>query len=151
RPSGKDPLSGEMLMSLRRALHLVAGLLLAWSPLAFSDSPPPKARKATEETVPPRTDRNGDPLPEGAVARLGNPRLVNPSAESLAFLPDGKTLAVAVGGTLRLWDVGSGRERRRFTTSLQRGVDPARIVCLAVSPDGKFLAAGCENRVSRAD
>src|SRR5262249_36643501 len=144
-------LIGEMLMSLRCALPLVAGLLLAWSPITFSDSPTPKARKATEETLPPRSDRTGDPLPKDAVARLGSPRLVTPHAEILAFLPDGKTLAVAVGGTLRLWDVGSGRERRRFTTPLQRGVFPTRIVCLAVSPDGKLLAAGCENRGNTAD
>jgi WD40 repeat protein len=132
-----------MLMSLRCALPLVAGLLLAWSPIAFSDSPTPKDRKATKETLPPRTDRNSDPLPIGAVARLGSPHLVNPDANILAFLPDGKTLAVAAGGTLRLWDVGSGRERRRFTTPLMCGVKQTRILCLAVSPDGKLLAGGC--------
>src|SRR5947208_189200 len=107
-------------MSLRCALPLVAGLLLACCSDAPCDPPAPKEKRATEGTPSPRTDRNGDPLPEGAVARLGTPRLVNPSAEILAFLPDGKTLAVATGGTtggtLRLWDVGSGRERRRFTT-----------------------------------
>src|SRR5262249_5148894 len=117
----------------------LAGLLVVLfvSPLAAA----PPARDGTA----PRTDRNGDPLPKGAVARLGIPYLYNPGAEIMAFLPDGKTLAVAAGGTLRLWDVGSSRERRHFTTHPQHGVFPTPITCLAVSPDGKLLAVGCED------
>src|SRR5262249_37977127 len=121
----------------------LAGLLVVLfvSPLAAA----PPARDGTA----PRTDRNGDPLPKGAVARLGIPYLYNPGAEIMAFLPDGKTLAVAAGGTLRRWDVGSSRERRHFTTHPQHGVFPTPITCLAVSPDGKLLAVGCEDGIAR--
>jgi WD40 repeat protein len=121
----------------------LAGLLVVLFVLPLAAAPP--ARDGTA----PRTDRNGDPLPKGAVARLGIWGLFNPDAEILAFLPDGKTLAVTADNTLRLWDVGSGRERRRFTTPLRQGVFRTRITCFAVSPDGKLLAAGCEDGVAR--
>src|SRR5437870_2188842 len=104
--------------------------------LAVLCVPPLTAAPPVRDGTTPRIDRNGDPLPEGVLARLGNPHLVNPGAEILAFLPDGKTLAVATGGTtggtLRLWDVGSGRERRRFTTPRVSEFFSTLISCLAV-------------------
>src|SRR5436305_8303232 len=59
----------------------------------------------------PPVDRDGDPLPPGAVARLGSTRLRPPGgALSLAFPPDGKVLATADGNALRLWDFASGKQ-----------------------------------------
>jgi WD40 repeat protein len=140
-----------MLMSLRCALPLATGLLLVCCSAGPCNPPALKEKKATEKPPPQRTDRNGDPLPEGAIARLGTPRLVNPFAQTLAFLPDGKTLAVATGGTtggtLRLWAIGSGRERRRFTPPVSEFFSPL-ISCFAISPDGKLFAAGCQNCVT---
>src|SRR5262245_40531836 len=67
---------------------------------------------------PPRTDRYGDPLPEGAVARIGSARLRHGGlfiVDALAFSPDGKSL---VSGDrdrgLCIWDVASGKRIRRF-------------------------------------
>jgi WD40 repeat protein len=65
----------------------------------------------------------------------------SPSVISLAFLPDGKTVAVATdidGGTdpsLRLWDTDTGKVRRRLEghTNSVYGV--------AVAPDGKTMAS----------
>ena len=85
-----------------------------------------------------RTDRYGDPLPDGAVARLGTVRFRHSGGfiSSLVYTPDGKTL-VSGGddGTVRLWEVKSGREMLR----IQDYYDASDGV--AVAPDGKTAAA----------
>jgi WD40 repeat protein len=59
-------------------------------------------------------DLYGDPLPEGAVARLGSIRLRHGSMVSrLAVSPDGKTLATWTGSTLSLWELPTGKLLRR--------------------------------------
>jgi WD40 repeat protein len=83
------------------------------------------------------TDRYGDPLPPGAIQRLGTLRHRHPQwAQCLAFIPDGKTLVS--GGwdhTIRFWDPASGKEVRRLE------VDTRTVMGVAVSPDGKTLAS----------
>ncbi len=67
-----------------------------------------------------------------------------PGVRSVAFSPDGKTLAagswdgrvVAKGGGIKLWDVKTGKERPTF-----RG-RPVPVFSLAYSPDGKTLVTG---------
>ena len=74
----------------------------------------------------------------------------------LAFTPDGKALVTGsndtesriVGekpekGSMRLWDVATGRERRRFP------VEDFDVQSVAVSPDGKLLAAGVSDQTIR--
>jgi RNA polymerase sigma factor (sigma-70 family) len=75
----------------------------------------------------------------------------------VAFLPDGKTLLTLGGilgdGTVRLWDVESGKERRSFAVvapkskalppvSAQVVLPPYTARRAALSPDGKTLAIG---------
>jgi WD40 repeat protein/serine/threonine protein kinase len=55
---------------------------------------------------------------------------------SLAFSPDGATIASGSQDVVKLWETGTGRELRSL-----RG--PAgRVVCVRFSPDGRRLAAG---------
>src|SRR5262245_61402236 len=86
-----------------------------------------------------RTDAHGDPLPAGAVARLGSLKFVNPSG---TFATDGRTLALpGADGVVLLVDAATGRERLR----IRHGV-PGSLTSVALSADGKTLATGDSSR-----
>ncbi len=54
------------------------------------------------------------------------------------FTPDGRRVVSAgMDGTLRLWNVGDGRELKRVEVA-----DKANVSSLAVSPDGRWLLTG---------
>jgi RNA polymerase sigma factor (sigma-70 family) len=85
----------------------------------------------------PITDRYGDPLPPGALLRLGTVRMRHECATSCAaFTADSKTVIVSdMNGHIVFWDVATGKEVWRL------GRVPG-VHALAVSPDGKTLASG---------
>jgi WD40 repeat protein len=92
----------------------------------------------------PKTDRYGDPLPPGVIARLGTVRFRNGDVIfSVVFSRDGKYLATSAGDTVRWWDVTTGKQVREF-----RG-HPYGVECLAISPDGKVLASGSNDGTFR--
>lgn len=84
-------------------------------------------------------DRHGDPLPPGVLARLGTVRFRHKDGITHAvFSGDGKTLIAGDrGGPLIFWDAATGKELRRIAVPFDS------VCCLAISPDGKTLAAGC--------
>jgi WD40 repeat protein len=59
----------------------------------------------------PKYDLYGDPLPDGAAARLGTTQL-RAGTRSLAFSPDGKRLVAIDGRTIREWEASDGRRLR---------------------------------------
>lgn len=89
---------------------------------------------------PPPVHRYGDPLPPGAVARLGfvrtgsnNPLNTADGGTLAAFSPDGKSFASVCYNRIYVWDVKTGRVRRRF----QPG--DGLVGRLAFTADGKSL------------
>jgi RNA polymerase sigma factor (sigma-70 family) len=112
--------------------------LAALGTRATPAEPPAPATARPEAEAAERADGDDDPLPAGALIRLGSPRLRHGQAVSgLAFSKDGKTLASGSWDrTLRLWELPSGKELRRFEghTGFVR--------CVALSPDGTVLASG---------
>lgn len=118
------------------------GLVLGQS----SRCEPPAARdaRAVKAERPSRADRYGDPLPKGALMRLGTLRFCQPFPGSLAFSPDGKVLAS--GGSdnrIRLWDPDTGKEVR--TLEGHKG----SVNCIALSADGRWLASGSQDNTLR--
>ncbi len=97
---------------------------------------------------PPRLDVSGDPLPPGALARLGTLRL-RPGDNTGAFAvsPDGKTLATGEAFRVRFWELATGKEIR--SVELERGY---RVFSLEFTPDGKRFVAVADRQgwISRA-
>ena len=115
RPSSRTPAVASL------AMFLAASALSAQEANPRSDAPVPKV------------DRYGDPLPKGAIDRLGTPRLRPPYVRAFRFSPDRRTLfTIGLYGDLVAWDVDTGKKLR--TLGKTKGL------WLTISPDGKLLA-----------
>ncbi len=90
--------------------------------------------RAPEKQEQARLDRLGDPLPPGAVLRLGTARLRQPGrVTAIAFTADGKQLASAGNHVIRVWGADTGKELRQLKAT--------NIMGLAVAPAGGAMAA----------
>jgi WD40 repeat protein len=115
-------------------LHYAVGWLVFLSAGQFS---------AAQRPGPERVDASGDPLPAGAVARLGTVRLHQSNVEQMSFAPNGKTIAVfghgRSDGVVRLWDVATGKQLQRWTVTGTIRSSPANTP-FAFSRDSRYLA-----------
>jgi RNA polymerase sigma factor (sigma-70 family) len=131
---------GGLLVSRRRfavavlaiPVALAAGALALWSsgrPEEKSDAPNPPPDDRPRRPV----DRAGNPLPDGAIARIGTMAFrPGGGSTSLAFTADGKQLLSFP--PLRVWDAATGREQRHL--AVQTTAHP----WVSFSSDGKLAA-----------
>ena len=84
-----------------------------------------------------RRDSYGDPLPPGAVLRLGTTRLQ--TRGGFAWTPDGKSLVTMKRGSVSVWDIADGHCRETLLVPIT--VDPFYTYGsqLALSRDGQRL------------
>lgn len=71
---------------------------------------------------------------------------------SLAFAPDGKTVAAAAAGhsrVLRVWEVPSGRLVRVLPAFADELPAPSGVRSVSFAPDGATVAAGCDDGTIR--
>jgi RNA polymerase sigma factor (sigma-70 family) len=135
----------HIIVILSLTLFAGAGVVAAGAlaPPAAGDKPvKPAASGAAAAAAPEavRTDRYGDPLPPGALMRLGTVRFRHGGNGLCAavYSPDGKSLATAGdNGRIHLWDASTGKEIAALEDDKK-----VYLLSLAFSPDGKTLAAG---------
>jgi RNA polymerase sigma factor (sigma-70 family) len=142
----------RLLLALLATAGLVAGAVaFAHQAQPTTPSSPPENASGSPQPDSARRDGDGDPLPAGALARLGTHRFRHQGyVIYTSFLPDGKQLlTAATDGTARLWDLATGKETHRFgplpdphllahMNSLPRPFG----MSAAASADGRWVAAG---------
>jgi RNA polymerase sigma factor (sigma-70 family) len=130
---------GAVLLSLTVAVA-GAGLLSHQGLTARQAEGGPEPAAAAAEQPPARLDLGGDPLPDGAMVRLGSVRFRH-SGLCLAVSPDSKVIASgSYDGRVCLWDTATGKKLRQWD-----GLVPW--MCgLAFSADGKQLVNVVESR-----
>lgn len=144
----RDLIAKTLTTSLKKAKALqfsANGLEL----IAEQDSGPPLAWSTV----------NGKPIVPGSTSSTwtlertlgtgdGNSQITD-RANSLAFSPDGKTLAIGSGepsrsGDITLWDMATGKLTKNYA---ERHLDS--VFALDFSPDGKLLASGGADKAVR--
>src|SRR5437773_1504090 len=123
----------------RRFLSIVALFLFAGT-FTRADEPTDSQPRSLQR---PHFDSNGDPLPPGAIRRLGTVRFRGGGWGRVHLSPDGALLAFDDGeGIVRLCEFTTGKELRRV------GRNDGRDSFGCFSPDSKRLATiGAHGRI----
>jgi hypothetical protein len=109
-------MTSSLTVVSRAALALTGVLLPTWAAATHLPAPPPPLARVDPPLGPSRPDVYGDPLPVGAVSRMGTVRLRHGGVIAhVAFAPDGKTLysASPEDKFVRAWEVRRRRRGRR--------------------------------------
>ncbi|HYV34942.1 MAG TPA: WD40 repeat domain-containing protein [Gemmataceae bacterium] len=124
-------------------LKLTAALTLLFATALCARAVPPPLQRAKDAKNTPALDIHGDPLPPGAVARLGTLRWrQKASGGPLVFSHDGKKLfSLDTPGNLYDWNAETGKIEGKITGQ------STILNCLAYSPDGKYLAIAVGKRI----
>jgi WD40 repeat protein len=115
---------------------VAAALVLALASSLAAQPAPAKLDLGCPGKPPPRLDLHGDPLPDGAIARLGTVRFRHGQIISgLTFSADGRLIIASdFYSGVHVWDAVEGREVRRLFE------DDYYCHAIALSPDGRTLA-----------
>jgi len=128
-------------------LLAVGGGFLAYRAQAEPDKTVEVPRAPAQEKVEVHKDIQGDPVPSGAITRLGTARFRQPGLAgpyynpgTVVFSRDGKTLFSAGCWSLCFWDAATGRKTGGI--DLEKDSPPTKntLAACALSPDGKTLA-----------
>jgi RNA polymerase sigma factor (sigma-70 family) len=138
------------------AFAALFGAAAAFAPGQVPATPAAVAPAVPAQQPPAAADQHGDPLPPGALARLGSVRWRHGApAHFVTILADGKTVVSASSDrVIHVWDLATGRELHRVVSALQLpvlppgagGTAPRRLLLLAAaaSPNGKLLATAID-------
>jgi WD40 repeat protein len=141
----------EIGMSSYRTRLCLAICLLSTSSTAHGDPPADRQQSPAARTA--RLDLYDDPLPEGAVARLGTVRFRCPGNDAefagevlaplspFALSPDGKILATGERHAIRFWEMATGKELRAVHLPTVAWL----VRAILFSPDGKLAAVHVDN------
>jgi RNA polymerase sigma factor (sigma-70 family) len=112
-------------------------------------SPPSPANPQPPTPVPVlKKDLHGDPLPPGAVLRLGTTRLRHAGLSALAFAADGKLISFGEDYSVRVWNPATGQLLRERVVE-KEAMHRFWVGCL--SPDGKRVAVQKSDRMKVFD
>jgi RNA polymerase sigma factor (sigma-70 family) len=119
----------------------LAALGVSWAIAPTPTEPADESATLIAENRPAKVDAYGDPLPDGAIRRLGTLRFRQGggSVNRLLLTRDGKTLISKCyygEGAVAVWDFPSGKFLRRFPGHYEENQ------AIALTPDDKMLAIG---------
>ncbi len=117
-------------------LMLATGLTLPVTTEACKNGPSSKGQQQAP------LDQYGDPLPEGALARIGTIKFRHPDwiISALAFSPNGKIIATSTRMEfIHLWDVATGKEVQRIVTGTAS--------LIFFTPEGKLVFSWGEDQI----